>query len=353
MSDRSKPSPAASTSANPRHASQPEQPRASRSAGPQRLIVMGTGPFAVPAFEALRAAGHEIVLVVTKPQPPVKSRKGPPPSPVRSWADDHVLEIFDPESINDAAAVARISQVRASLLVVCDYGQILKPAALESATLGGINLHGSLLPKYRGAAPVQWSLLSGDQVTGVSVIHMTPRLDGGPIITTRETAIDGKETAGQLEDRLAILGVEATLEAIDLVSQWDGESVIGTVQDAGKVTKAPRLQKADAEIDWGRTAREIDCHVRGMQPWPIAFTYFPLGDGKPPVRLAIKEIEILDQSTDDHHPGEILAGDGFRIATTDQIVEIKRLQPAGKREMTGVDFLRGHHPMPGSRLFSQ
>lgn len=351
MSDRSKSSAATSASANTQHTSQPEQPLAARPARPQRLIVMGTGPFAVPVFEALRAAGHEIALVVTKPQPPVRSRKGPPPSPVRSWAEDHGLEIFDPDSINDEAAVDRINSVAASLLVVCDYGQILKPAALESATLGGINLHGSLLPKYRGAAPVQWSLLSGDEVTGVSVIHMTPRLDGGPIVTTRETVIDDKETAGELEDRLAILGVEATLEAIDRLGEWDRESVIGAAQDAGKVTKAPRLKKSDAEIDWGRTAREIDCHVRGMQPWPIAFTHFQVGEGKPPVRLAIKEIEILDQLAGDDHPGEILVGDGFRVATTDRIIEIKRLQPAGKREMTGVDFLRGHHPTPGSRLY--
>ena len=352
MSDRSKTSPAASASAKPQHASQPEQPVVPRSARPQRLILMGTGPFAVPAFEALRAAGHEIALVVTKPQPPVRSRKGPPPSPVRSWAEQHGLEIFDPDSINDEAAVQRIISVGASLLVVCDYGQILKPAALESATLGGINLHGSLLPKYRGAAPVQWSMLSGDNVTGVSVIHMTPRLDGGPIVTMRETPIQDFETAGELEERLAILGIEATLEAIDRLGEWDGESVIGAVQDAAKVTKAPRLQKSDAEIDWGRTAREIDCHVRGMQPWPIAFTHFPLGEGKPPVRLAIKEIEILDQLAGDHHPGEILSGDGFLVATTDRIVAIKRLQPAGKREMNGVDFLRGHHPMQGSRLYS-
>lgn len=311
---------------------------------------MGTGPFAVPAFEALRAAGHEIPLVVTKPQPPVRSRKRPPPAPVRSWAQEHGLEIFDPDSINDDAAVERLGRVRAALLVVCDYGQILKPPALQTTTLGGINLHGSLLPKYRGAAPVQWALLSGDRVTGVSVIHMTPQLDGGPIVTTRQTEIDDKETAGELENRLAIIGAQATLEAIDRLARWDGVSVIGMTQDAKDVTKAPRLRKADAEIDWGRTAREIDCHVRGMQPWPVAYTHFPLGHQKPPVRLAIKEIQILDLSSADHHPGEILEGHGFRVATQDRFVEIRRLQPAGKREMSGVDFLRGHQPAPGSRL---
>ena len=183
-------------------------------------------------------------------------------------------------------------------MVVCDYGQILKPAALESAPLGGINLHGSLLPKYRGAAPVQWAMLSGDEETGVSVIHMTPRLDGGPILTTRRTRIRDSETAGELEARLAVLGVEATLEGVDLLTRWDGQSLIGTPQAASQVTKAPRLQKSDAAIDWGKTAREIDCHVRGMQPWPIAFTYFPTGTGKPPLRLAITEVGMGEAVSD-------------------------------------------------------
>ena len=323
------------------------------SARPQRLVLMGTGPFAVPSFDALRMAGHEIALVVTRPQPPVKSRKGPPPSPVRTWAEEHGLEIFDPQSINTDAAVDRVSSAGASLLVVCDYGQILKPSALESATLGGINLHGSLLPAYRGAAPVQWSLLSGDSVTGVSVIHMTPRLDGGPIISTRETPIGDQETSGQLEDRLSHLGVEATLEAVEFLTQWNGQSEIGARQDPTKVSKAPRLNKSDGEIDWGRTAREIDCHVRGMQPWPVAFTHFPVGSEKPPLRLMIKEIKVLGTPSGDHHPGEVVGGDGFLVATADLVVEIKRLQPSGKREMKATDFLRGHQPSPGSRLFSK
>lgn len=321
-----------------------------------RLILMGTGPFAVPSFEALREAGHEIILVVTKPQPPVKSRRGPPPAPVRTWAETHGLEIYDPDSINTDDAVARVSQAEADLLIVCDYGQILKPSALAAARLGGINLHGSLLPKYRGAAPVQWSLLNGDEVTGVSVIHMTPKLDGGPIITTRQTPIRDDETAGELEERLSQIGVEATIDALEQLADWDGESEIGALQDMSLVTKAPRLNKADGEIDWGRSAREIDCHVRGMQPWPIAFTHYPL-DEKPPIRLAIKGIRMTDQPIGDHFPGEIVAVSAdsppaFLVATADQVIEITRLQPAGKKEMDGVDFLRGHRPVAGTKLFA-
>jgi methionyl-tRNA formyltransferase len=313
---------------------------------------MGTGPFAVPSFEALRAAGHDIALVVTKPQPSVKSRKGAPPAPVRLWAQQHGLPIYDPPSINDPAAVQRIGQENATLLVVCDYGQILKPAALQAATLGGINLHGSLLPAYRGAAPVQRALLSGDAVTGVSVIHMTPRLDGGPILCTRETAIDDHETAGQLEQRLSLIGVDATHEAIGLLSHWDGTSPIGTKQDPDKVSRAPRLAKAEGEIVWSGTTRQIDCHVRGMQPWPVAFTFITVNEKKPPLRLAVKQAHDAKRSSGGHQPGEIVGGDGFLVATADGVLEITRVQPAGKREMSGTEFLRGHQIPPGRQLTS-
>ena len=317
---------------------------------PSRLVLMGTGPFAVPSFEALRAAGHEIALVVTKPQPPVKSRKGPPSNPVRQWAEKWGLPIFDPQTINEEAAISEVAAKHPHLLVVCDYGHILKPAALATAQLGGINLHGSLLPKFRGAAPVQWALLSGEPISGVSVIHMTPRLDGGPVLVTRQTAIDANETAGLLEERLAQLGIEATLEAIGKRADWDGESVLGELQDAAKVTKAPRLSKADGEIDWSRTAEQLDWHIRGMQPWPGAFTHLELGNGKPAMRLVIREIEVTETASGDRNSGEIVLGDGFQVATADRLVRIKRLQPAGKKEMAGVDFLRGHQPPAGTKL---
>lgn len=303
---------------------------------------MGTGPFAVPSFESLRASDHEIVAVVTKPEPPVKSRKGPPPAPVRSWATEHGLPLMDPASINDPDAVDRLDALSADLLVVCDYGQILKPAALASSKLGGVNLHGSLLPAYRGAAPVQRSLLSGDAETGVSVIHMTPKLDGGPILGTRQTAIDGQETSGQLEERLSLLGVELVLQSIEDLSHWDGESAIGEIQDATFATKAPRLSKSEAEIDWARTRKQIDCHVRGMQPWPIAFSQLNVRENKPPLRVAILSVCNVSESIDDLSPGQITGGKEMIVATADGALKIETLRPAGKREMTGEEFLRGY-----------
>ena len=311
---------------------------------------MGTGPFAVPSFEALRMAGYPIAMVVTRPARAVKSRKGPPPAPVRDWAETHGLDVFAPDSINDAEAVSIVEDQHAQLLVVCDYGQILKPAALQTASLGGINLHGSLLPKYRGAAPVQRALLSGDLMTGVSTILMTPRLDGGPVITRRETEINENETAGELEERLALLGVAATLEAVEMLSQWDGDSLIGEMQDPDAMTKAPRRSKSDAEIDGNRSAKLVQCHVRGMQPWPIAYTHFQPVESKPAIRLAIKGVRVLNEPVGKHVPGEIVQRDEFVVATADSLIEIQTLQPAGKREMAGVDFLRGHNPPKGATL---
>ena len=315
-----------------------------------RLILMGTGPFAVPSFDALLKAGHDITMVVTKPQPPVKSRKGPPPSPVRIWAEENGLPIFDPQTINKRDAIERITASSSDLLVVCDYGHILKPDALAASKLGGINLHGSLLPAYRGAAPVQRALLNGEAITGVTVIHMTPKLDGGPILCTRQTEITSTETAGELEERLSKIGVEATIQAVAMLSRWDGESTIGDLQDSSRVSKAPRLSKAEAEIDWSRSGREIDCHVRGMQPWPVAYTFIKPNPSKPAIRLAIKQIAPTDLPIGDHGPGEVVHGDGFLVSTGDGVIEIKRLQPAGKREMDAIEFLRGHKPAPGMRL---
>ena len=315
-----------------------------------RLVLMGTGPFAVPSFEALRRSGHDIALVITRPNRNVKSRKGPPPAPVRDWAESHGFELFAPDSINEVDAVDLVAQKSADLLMVCDYGQILKPAALETASLGGINLHGSLLPKYRGAAPVQCALLNGERVTGVSVIHMTPRLDGGPVVSFRETEIMDEETAGELEERLALIGVDATLEAVELLACWDRDTEIGVMQDATAITKAPRLKKSDAEINWDRSARLVHCHVRGMQPWPIAYTHFQSVESKPPVRLAIKSIRVLDETVGAYLPGDIVPGERFLVATADRLIEIQQIQPAGKRQMTGIEFLRGNSPPEGSRL---
>jgi methionyl-tRNA formyltransferase len=311
---------------------------------PLRLILMGTGPFAVPAFEAICDRGHQVALVVTRPVREVKSRKGPPPSPVREFAAARRFDVYDPPSINTPDAIEQLRSFAADLLVVCDFGQILSNDALATARLGGINLHGSLLPAYRGAAPVQWAVLSGDAVTGVSVIHMTPRLDGGPILASAQTEI-GRETSGELEHRLSRLGIEPTLRSVDELAAWDGVSPIGQPQDASKVSRAPRLDKAAGRIDWSKSARQIDCHVRGMQPWPGAFTDLNWSD-RPAVRIAVKAVTAIEDGAVNGgkaaEPGTLIDESELRITTGDGLIRIDRLQVAGRAEVSAEEFLRGH-----------
>ncbi len=321
----------------------------------QRLILLGTGPFAVPSFVALCDAGHEVALVVTRPAPPVKSRRGPPPSPVREFAQHRGLAVFDPASINDTESIAELVKHSPTLLVVCDYGQILSSAALATAPLGGINLHGSLLPAYRGAAPVQWAVLSGDEVAGVSVIHMTPRLDGGPILATVTIPIDPADTAGTLEAKLSSLGVEPTLRSVEMLASWDGVSSIGTPQDASRVSRAPRLSKTMGMIDWTQTAKQIDCHVRGMQPWPGAATDILLGDGRSAQRIGIRAATIINnEAPAGVSPGELIDDKHLRIATgpieQPGIVQVERLQPAGRNEVSGAEFMRGYRLAIGTQF---
>jgi methionyl-tRNA formyltransferase len=317
---------------------------ATGSGRPLRLVLMGTGPFAVPSFEALVNAGYAIPLVVTRPARDVKSRKGPPPSPVREFAAKHAFDLFDPASINTAESIQRVASARPDLLVVCDFGQILSNDALAVAPLGGVNLHGSLLPAYRGAAPVQWALLSGDAVTGVSVIHMTPRLDGGPILAKAETPIRRDETAGQLEHRLSVMGVEPTLASVAMLARWDGKTAIGEPQDSSRVSRAPRLDKASGNIDWNRSAKLIDCHVRGMQPWPGAYTDLRIaGSDRPPLRLAIRSVSpVTTDSTQSAEPGTLVSDKELLVACADGLIQIDRLQVAGRSEVSAEEFLRGH-----------
>lgn len=318
------------------------------------VVLMGTGPFAVPSYEAIRAAGHDIRLVITRPEAAGKSRKRVPPSPVRQWASEQGLPISDPASINDPEALGPLTEASPDVLVVCDYGQILKTHVLEAAPLGGINLHGSLLPAYRGAAPVQWAMKRGEFVTGVSVIHMTARLDAGPVLVRHELAIGDKETAGELETRLAATGVDATLEALQLLATWDGTSALGTPQDASQRSAAPRLTKADGRIDWSLEARQIDCHVRAMQPWPTAFTEIPASDQRAPVRIVVRRVEKSSHEAElpspPLPPGTLLTEHGMHVACGDGYLRIDRLQPAGKREMTADAFLRGRPVPSGTTL---
>ena len=316
-----------------------------------RLIVMGTGPFAVPMFESLLAAGHEIPVVVTRPTRPARGRKQPPPNPMQDAALQAGIEVWAPDSINLPESVEKLTALAADLMVVCDYGQILSSEALATSRLGGINLHGSLLPKYRGAAPVQWAVIQGDRTTGITVIHMTPKLDGGPSLIQIETAIEAHETAETLEARLSILGAPAVLEAIELLANWDGVSPLGELQDSAEVPKAPRLTKQHGAIDWSTAAVEIVNRHRGVQPWPGSYTLWDRG--KQPLRLLVADLQ-LSERTETGQPGEVIIAEREElvVACGTGAIQLTQVQPAGKRMMTAEEFLRGYQLQPGIRFQS-
>jgi methionyl-tRNA formyltransferase len=311
-----------------------------------RLIMMGTGPFAVPTFRRLLESRHEIPLLVTRPARPVHGKTQAEVNPMRELAQQRGLRVFEPEGINSDEARAELAKHQPDLFVVCDYGQILQPETLTIARLGGINLHASLLPKYRGAAPINWAIYHGDLETGVTVIHMTPKVDAGPAIAQARISIGLNDTAAELEPRLAELGAPLVLKAIDDLEAGKAEPIS---QNPDLATRAPRLKKSDGQIDWSRSAQAIKNQIRAMQPWPKSYTYWQRPGGES-LRLIIESVEVLPGGVG--HPGEILeaTGEALVVATGDGGLKIKELQPSGKRVMTAGDFLRGQPVRPGHKF---
>ncbi len=318
-----------------------------------RIVMMGTGPFAVPTLEALVAEGHEIPLVITRPLPPARGRRAGPVNPVRDWAEAAGLPIEAPADINSSEAHELLKQIAAELFVVCDYGQILSSTTLKLARLGGINLHGSLLPRYRGAAPVHWAVYHGEAETGVTVIHMTPRLDAGPCLTRRITPIGPEETTEELEPRLAQLGIDAVREAISLLETLYGESSLGLPHSQAEATRAPRLSRDDGRIDWRRSATQIAAQVRAFQPWPGSFTFLPR-EGGAPLRLVLYRVRPEEGPAKPCEPGTVVSTENgeLRIATGEGELVVLELQPEGKRRMAAADFLRGAPLVVGAKFDS-
>jgi len=312
-----------------------------------RLVMMGTGPFAVPTFHALFSTRHKVMALVTQPLRVRRSRHAREIPEIRRIATEHDVPILDPVSVDTTESQAALTGLTPDLFIVADYGQILAPATLAVARLGGINLHGSLLPEYRGAAPINWAIYHGKTETGVTVIHMTPRVDAGPTIAKASTAIDPEETAVDLEVRLAELGAPLVCEAIDQLAVGAATSL---PQDPRKATPARRLRKEDGVIDWSRPAAAIKNQVRAFEPWPKSFTFWHHAGG-PPLRLIIESVKVRHEASD-APAGTVISTDGGELvaATGESRLVIRELQPAGKRRMTAEQFLCGHAVAAGDRF---
>ena len=272
------------------------------------------------------------------------------------------MPLYRPASINSPEAHEILERLAVDLFVVCDYGQILSSETLSLAKRGGINLHGSLLPRHRGSAPVQWAIYRGDEITGVTVIHMTPKLDGGPMLVVERRPIAPRETADRLEQRLSFLGPAAVERALAMLEDWDGESTIGELQNQAETTKAPRLKREDGRIDWSRGAAEIERQFRAFQPWPGVFTWVRLSDGRT-LRVILNDVRLDDGANSALEPGdgnvakkagEVLNADRERIQTLTGrgSISIRAIQPAGKRSYTPAEFLNGYPLKPGDQFLS-
>ncbi|HEX4149279.1 MAG TPA: methionyl-tRNA formyltransferase [Pirellulales bacterium] len=311
-----------------------------------RLIMMGTGAFAVPTFRALYDTPHEVAALVTQP---LRSGPGKRPAPMRAVAAEHDTLVLDPEKINTEAAQAQLRSLAAELLIVADYGQILAPETLATAPLGGINLHGSLLPQYRGAAPINWAIYRGDRTSGVTVIHMTPRIDAGPTLAQAATGIELDETAPELEARLAELGAPLICRTIERLAVGDVQPV---AQDPRLASSARRLRKTDGEVDWSRSAEAIRNQIRALEPWPRTSTNW-LRSGSPALRLILGRSRALPAaSAQPAAPGTVVVAQRSEliVATGDGWLQLDELQPAGKRMLPAAEFLRGYPLTAGEQL---
>lgn len=320
-----------------------------------RIVMFGTGPFAVPTFESLLNSDHEVLALVTRPIADGGKRRKTSKNPSRDVAEAKGMTVYDPLNVNDPESIAQLKTLDADLFVVCDYGQILSRECLGMAKLGGINLHGSLLPKYRGAAPINWAIYHGDLVTGITIIHMTAKLDGGPCLVKAETEIGADETTEEIEPRLAQLGVQPVHDAIRMLEAWDGQSDLGERQDPALASKAPRLKKSDGLIDWNRSATQIVNQIRAFQPWPGTYTNWHSASKKQPVRLILHRAKAVDLSSldvTDGEPGQIVlvSKEQLIVQTSQGGLEIVQIQPAGKKPMPIADFLRGNPPQLGDRF---
>jgi len=323
--------------------------------------MLATGPFAAPTFRQLYQTHHSVAALVTAPVRNPLRAQVVPVSPVREVAHEHGAPIFAPEDINLPESQQRLSQYEADLLVACDYGRILSPGTLATARLGGINLHASLLPKYRGAAPINWAIYHGETETGVTVIHMTPKVDAGPCVAQAATQIGPDETAVELEARLAEMGAWLVRRAIDSLEAGRLEAL---PQDSALASTAPRLKKTDGQIDWTRPAQAIKNQIRALEPWPKTYTFWHRREGLP-VRLILGPVKVIEWphgqcsapgdspgARDAHAPGTVLEADAARliVAAGSGALLLRSIQPAGKRMMGIDEFLRGYRVRPGDRF---
>ena len=305
-----------------------------------RIVFLGSGAFAIPSFEALVGAGHEVAAVFTQPDRHGGRGRRLLPPPLKPVALRHRVEVFQPPRIREPDAVAALQRLSPEILVVVAYGQILPTAVIGSAPRGAVNVHASLLPRYRGAAPIQWAIVNGETTTGVTTMLIDQGLDTGPLLLSREVTISPEETAAELEARLAPLGAQVLLETLDGLASG---ALLPLAQDHAAATLAPLIRKAEGRIDWQQPAEVLERRVRGFTPWPGTTC-----------RVRGRDLKILRaRASDQAGPaGTVLRADkdGLVVGCGEGSLVLLQVQPESGRPMSAAAFAAGARIIAGSRL---
>lgn len=298
-----------------------------------RVLFFGTPDFAVPCLRALLASRHTVAAVVTQPDKPRGRGQETVATPVKEAALAAAIPVLQPASVRKPPFAPELAALAPEIAVVVAYGKILPPDLLAVPPRGCINVHGSLLPRWRGAAPIQWAVIAGDAVSGVCTMKMDEGMDTGDLLLTREVPLAPEETAGSLFERLAPLGAELLLETLD---RLEAGTITPVKQDGSKATHARMLEKEDGRIDWRKSAREIDCHVRGMSPWPGAFT---TAGGK---LLKVHRVLVTSQEPVAGEAGSVHASkERIEVGCGRGRVALLEVQAEGGKRMSAIDFWRG------------
>ena len=306
-----------------------------------RVVFMGTPAFAVPTLSALVMAGHSVELVITQPDRPVGRKQTLTPPPVKVRSAELGLPVFQPRRVKAADSFEKLQGIDPDVIVVVGYGQIIPQKILDLPRHGCINVHASLLPKYRGAAPINWAVANGETKTGITTMKLVFKLDAGDMLLKRETPIGPEETAEGLFERMAPMGAELLIETL---AGLEAGSIVPQPQNEEEATFAPILKREDGEIDWHLAAGRIHDRLRGFTPWPGIYTYFR---GR---RLQIHKAQAIEEAG--QGPGCISTQDsGLRVGCGESSsLAVGEVQPEGKKRMAVSDFVRGYRPEEGERL---
>ena len=310
-----------------------------------KVIFMGTPDFAVGTLEALIEAGHEVVLAVTQPDKPKGRGKEMQYTPVKECALKHAIPVFQPRRVREAECIEELRKYNADIMVVVAFGQILPKEILEMCTYGCVNVHASLLPKYRGSAPIQWAIIDGEEVTGVTTMQMDEGIDTGDMLLKTEIPIEPKETGGSLFDKLAQAGAKLCVETLEALQNG---TVTPIPQGETTTAYAKMLDKQLGDINWNKTAVEIERLIRGLTPWPSAYTNW----NEKVMKIWDAEVSDIDVEMEDAKPGTIVKveKDAFYVQTGEGLLKVCELQIPGKKRMDAGAFLRGYQVKVGEEL---